>query len=114
MHYYYNCSFIASLFLATLGLAGYRVGPVHVFTRRLYNAILCDVEQRFVDRGMATIENGTSTASSWKVASRRSGSRCLVHRPQILIQPVQAFLDQFVARDVVAGFVEQVFLLIFL
>ena len=39
--------------------------------------------------------------------------RNLVHRPQILIQPFECFLDQFVAWDVVTGFVEQVFLLVF-
>src|SRR5205807_1736807 len=40
-------------------------------------------------------------------------TRNLVHWPQIPVQPVQCFLDQFVAWDVVTGFVEQVFLLVF-
>jgi len=30
-------------------------GIAHVFARAGYNVVLCDVEQRFVDRGMATI-----------------------------------------------------------
>ena len=30
-------------------------GIAHVFARAGYSVVLCDVEQRFVDRGMATI-----------------------------------------------------------
>src|SRR5580704_12761502 len=35
------------------------------------------------------------------------------HRAKVQIQPVETLLDEFVARDVVAGFVEQMLLLIF-
>ncbi len=31
-------------------------GIAHVFARAGYSVVLCDVEQRFVDRGMATID----------------------------------------------------------
>jgi hypothetical protein len=38
----------------------------------------------------------------------------LVQWSQILIQPIQYFLDEFIARNVVTRFVEHAFLLVFL
>jgi hypothetical protein len=36
----------------------------------------------------------------------------LPHRPEILVKPIQRFLDELVAREVVAGVVEQVLFLV--
>ena len=66
---------------------------------------------RFKIRGECNFAATRSLSSANR--SRTDVVRNLVHCPQILIQPVQCFFDEFVAWDVVTGFVEQVFLLVF-
>ena len=36
----------------------------------------------------------------------------LLHWPQILVKPIQRFLDEFIARKIVAGVVEKMFFLV--
>jgi hypothetical protein len=55
---------------------------------------------------------GNEIAFMYERSRSTDVGRNLVHRPQILIQPVQRFLDKFAAWDVVTGVVKQVFFLI--
>lgn len=60
---------------------------------------------------MAAAAAKPDTILGWhrKLVANKFDGQTLVNRPQILIQPVQCFLNKFVAWDVVTGFVEQAF-----
>ena len=56
-------------------------GIAHVFARNGYQVTLCDVEQRFLDRGLETIgKNLDRELAKGKITAGRQGRRSEAHR----------------------------------
>jgi 3-hydroxybutyryl-CoA dehydrogenase len=58
-------------------------GIAHVFARSGYSVVLCDVEQRFVDRGLETIRrNLERETAKGKLTADRAGDGRLRSNPR--------------------------------
>ena len=55
--------------VAVIGAGTMGNGIAHVFARRGFNVVLCDVEQRFLDRGLDTIAKNLDreVAKNWRI-----------------------------------------------
>jgi hypothetical protein len=92
--------------LPQVGSGAKFVHDVHAARELLDNAIVRDslIDHRAMMGDMSSIITGTEIRSINVSMSR--------HRPEVQVIPVQHFVDEFVARNVVTGFVLNGFLLL--
>jgi 3-hydroxybutyryl-CoA dehydrogenase len=88
--------------VAVLGAGTMGNGIAHVFARAGYTVILCDVEQRFLDRGMQTIANNLDREV-------KKGKLTESEKPQVLarLRPVTDFVAIAAADFVVEAVPEK-------
>jgi 3-hydroxybutyryl-CoA dehydrogenase len=88
--------------VAVLGAGTMGNGIAHVFARAGYTVILCDVEQRFLDRGMQTIANNLAREV-------KKGKLTESEKPQVLarLRPVTDFVAIAAADFVVEAVPEK-------
>src|SRR5947209_19754369 len=68
--------------VGVLGAGTMGIGIAHVFAKSGYRVILCDIEQRFLDRGLATIaKNLEREVSKSKITSDQRGAALKAIQP---------------------------------